>query len=182
MKKKNYLCVVIQFNSFFSETDIELQIITILVKFLPSKYVELSICVKNKESEKTVQHYFVGFAIFVYRIFSMKHRELLHIISCVIYNKKSYLASNHYLNTLWTGKVPKCVWTAASSQLFLAWLHKLLMIESQIVNLLTRHNGLRFLSFQNYFFKEGFLNRVLKYFKQQNCGFRTKHHIMFSKD
>ena len=56
------------------------------------------------------------------------------------------------------GKVRKCGWTAASSQLFLAWLHKLLMIESQIVNLLTRNNGLRFLSFQNYFFKEGFLN------------------------
>ena len=112
-----------------------------------------------------MQNYFVGFAIFVYRIFSMKHRELLHIISCVIYNKKSNLASNHYLNTLWIGKVRKCGWTAASSQLFLAWLHKLLMIESQIVNLLTRNNGLRFLSFQNYFFKEGFLNISCNVFK-----------------
>ena len=112
----------------------------------------MSIFIKNERKCKD------GFAIFVYWIFSLKHRELLHIISCVIYNKKSYLASNHYLNTLEIGKVRKCGWTAASSQLFLAWLHKLLMIESQIVNLLTRHNGLRFLSFQNYFFKEGFLN------------------------
>ena len=31
--------------------------------YFASKYVELSVCIKKKESVKTVQNYFVGFAI-----------------------------------------------------------------------------------------------------------------------